>query len=338
MPLSVARKALKLAFDRPGPLLDLLFFGGEPLMELELIEQISSEARALAEAQKRQLRVSLTTNGTLIGDEQIALIKRHQIYVTVSIDGCAEAHDPWRIYPDGRGSHAATVEGIQRLMAAGISLKTMGVVHPGNLALLPDSFEFVTSLGLKNFKINIDHDAHWSEHLLDELEAAMEATAQRLMEHLRRGEDFRLDPFDGRILSHLHGGRCIGCAFGDGEIAVAPSGNIYPCERLIGEDGPEQEDVLIGHVSLGVLKDRLLEVNRGKNTVNPECTDCDYLKRCVWWCGCVNRAHTGKPGEIDEVLCRMEQISISISDRMASALFAEKNPSFLARYYKLKLA
>lgn len=336
MPLSVARKGLNLAFKRPGQLIDLLYFGGEPLLEPELIDVISTEARARADAEGRRVRVSLTTNGTLIDDGLIALIKRHQIYITVSLDGCAAAHDPWRKYPDGRGSHAAAVAGIKALMAAGIELKLIGVVHPGNMHLLVESLDFVIGLGLKHFKLNVDHDADWTEPQLDALERNMRAVTQRLADRFREGEYFRLDPIDGRVLSHVHGGRCVGCAFGDGEIAVAPSGHLYPCERLIGEDGPAQNDVLIGHVDVGVLPDRLAEVNHKKNEPHPECAECAYVSRCVWWCGCVNRAHTGKPGEIDEVLCRMEQISISAADEMAAALFFEDNPIFMERFYKAK--
>ncbi|MBU1431811.1 radical SAM protein [Myxococcota bacterium] len=334
MPLSVARKALDLAFKRPGQLIDLLFFGGEPLLEMALLDTIATEATARAAAEGRRARLSLTTNATLIDEARLTLLKEHKIHVTVSLDGCAAAHDPWRRYPDGRGSHAATVEGIQALMAAGIDLKVIGVVHPGNMGLLVESLEFVVGLGLKHFKLNIDHDADWSEAQLDALEAHMRALTARLADYFRVGVAFRLDPIDGRIISHLQGGRCIGCAFGEGEIAVAPSGHIYPCERLIGEDGPAQDDVLIGHVDIGVLPERLAAVNHQKNTPHPECEGCDYISRCVWWCGCVNRAHTGKPGQINDALCRMEQISISAADEMAAALYQEKNPLFMKRFYK----
>ena len=335
MPLEVAEKALELAFSYPSNVVRVLLFGGEPLLELELLEAVSAATRAKAKATGKLARLGLTTNGTQLKDRALDLLDEYDFNVTVSLDGDREAHNSARVMPNGKGSFDAVVKGIRRAQERLGSVRTISVVHPGNLARLPESFDLVASLGITRMAFNLNYDAKWEEEQLEDLERGYEAMADRVIEHYRRGVDFTVQPFHAKIVSRLKGGFAPGdkCDFGCKELAVAPSGRIYPCDRLIGEDGAAQDEVVIGDVDTGVQVARVSAMKDPKDQPKADCEGCAIVDRCMWWCGCVNKALTGRVDEVSGLLCAVEQMIVRASDRIATTLFAEGNRPFFARYY-----
>lgn len=335
MSMEVARKGLDLAFARPTPITHVLFFGGEPLLEPERIDAIATEARGRGVQAGVTVRFGLTTNGTLLTDERLAMLERHRALVTVSLDGIEPAHDSARLAPGGRPTFKKVVKGLRRTLDRLGVARTISVVHPGNVQHMPESFDFIRSLGVRHLAFNVDYSADWSEADIERLGAAYEGLADRALARYRAGDDFVVRPLHSKIVSQLKGGFSDEdkCDFGCRELAVAPSGNIYPCDRMIGEDGPAQKDVVIGHVDTGLDWRRLFALKRPKDEVKSDCEGCTLLRRCTWWCGCVNRAVTGRVDGVGGLLCKVEQHTIRAADRLAATLYAEANPPFVARYY-----
>ena len=251
------------------------------------------------------------------------------------MDGDKTAHDCARIFPDGKGSFERVRKGIERAVERLGAVKTVSVVHPKNVARLAESFDFLAGLGIHQLAFNPDYDAAWNADDRAAYAQAFQALTDRALAHYRAGHDFSLQPLHGKIITHLKGGYCDSdrCAFGCGELAVAPSGNLYPCDRLIGEDGPAQADVRIGHVDTGLDGERIRALREPKDTPSRDCAQCALVSRCMWWCGCFNRALTGRVDGVGDLLCEMEQIHVREADRLAASLYAEKNPAFLGRYY-----
>ncbi|MBU1534354.1 SPASM domain-containing protein, partial [Myxococcota bacterium] len=141
---------------------------------------------------------------------------------------------------------------------------------------------------------------------------------------------------DGKIITHLKNGfeECDKCGFAEREFAVAPSGNIYGCERLIGND--DNEEMCIGNVATGFdeAKRAAIIAKRGSN-VNLDCLECTYRNRCMNWCHCINYATTGAIDTTDGIVCFHERIAISVADRVGETLFNEKNPLFLNHFYDI---
>ena len=331
----VALKALELAFARPSTRLQISFFGGEPLLEAELIDVIATRARELAEATEKTTILSMTTNGTLLTESNLDLIERHDIKLAVSIDGDREAHGSARIWPNRRGSFAAVDAGLRRALARLRQVDTITVVHQGNVDRLAGSFDYLASLGVRRFAFNMNYEEEWDDEALERLERGVEVLVDRVLAHYRKGNNFTVAPFHSKIVSRLKGGFCAEdrCDFGCNEWAVAPSGRIYPCDRLIGEDGPCNDGVVIGHVDTGVDETRVNALKEPKDTVKADCADCAMVDRCMWWCGCVNHALTGRVDEVSGLLCHVEQLYVAAADRLASTLFSEQNPPFMRRYY-----
>lgn len=331
----VIERALNLAFAHPSPAVRVMPFGGEPLMEPELLEFIAEQTRARSKQHAKPVQLGLTCNGTLLTDERIALLKRCNYSLTVSLDGDRAAHDAGRRFPDGSSSFDRVVAGLERAQALLGHVKTVSVVHPGNVDRLAEGFGFLSVKGVRQLSFNLDYDADWSATDLDRFEAALDRLVDAAISRYRSGEDFSLQPLHGKIVSRLKGGLCASdrCAFGCGELAVAPSGKLYPCDRLIGADGPDQANVRIGDVFTGIDTDRVAALRQAKDAPQADCAECAILDRCMWWCGCVNRARTGQVGQVDDMLCRTEQAKVQAADRLASTLFAERDPTFIGRYY-----
>ena len=181
--------------------------------------------------------------------------------------------------------------------------------------------------------ISLNYEAEWSDAQLEQLRGALEDLSGLYIKGYRDGIDFALDLFDSKVITHLKGGYACRdrCKFGKEEMCVAPSGLLYPCERLVGED--TRHDVTIGNVFDGPDLAKVMEMGKRKDTPDLECEECKLNHRCMYWCGCVNYATTGDVGVTSGLLCRLEQMSIAAADRSAGILFKEENPMFISKFY-----
>lgn len=336
MPLETALSGVDLALSQPGPA-RVSFFGGEPLMELDLIREVHDYAVELARSRRRALGYLMVTNATLLSEPVLDELFERRIRVAVSLDGSERAHDSARVFANGQGSWRQASANAARLFARTPTAKVIAVIHPGNVQWLAESFDALLGLGARNISMNVDYESAWDEPARDALVAALRDLGEAYAAAYRRGERFTLNLIDSKIITHIKGGYAESdwCDFGMEEVAVAPSGRLYPCDRLVGMD--DREDLVIGTVTGGIDVERRDALIREKNTVLPECEDCALRHRCMNWCGCVNYAMTQQVGEVDGLLCWLEQVTVDAADRVAEALFAEENPLFLGRFYAPRL-
>jgi len=336
MSLQTARLALELAFSHPHDEVRIAPFGGEPLLEPGLLDEVCTEAQEIAARTGKRVRFTITTNGTLFTDPAIDVLQRHRFGVVVSLDGDREAHDAARRFADGASSWRAAVDGLCRARDRMGTRRTLSVVHPGNVHRMAASYDALTALGVDQLSFAMEYGAAWTDEHIEALRQGFEAITDRTLARYRAGEPVIVRPLHGKIARQLRGDLFPGtrCRFGLGEVAVAPSGRLYPCERLIGADGPAEQALAIGDVHEGIDLTAVTTLRACKNRPRPDCETCAVFERCMWWCGCINRTMTGRIDGIDGRLCEMEQIVIAAADRLASTLYAERNPAFLKRYYE----
>jgi len=336
MPWEVAARGVEMAFEGPTDRRAMItFFGGEPLMEMPLIERVVDHAEAEASRRDRRLRFVVVTNGTLLKGVALDFLLHHDAYVGVSLDGCREAHDATRRYRDGRSSYDRVVGNLRTFLerGGGSGSRLIAVVDPANVDRMPASFDAMLELGARNLVMNINYEADWDEAARDRFAVALLRLGDRYMRAHRAGAVFTFKLFDDKIGTHLKGGYLCSdrCDFGCEEVAVAPSGRLYPCDRLVGQD--DRPELAIGDVFDGidaVRRDALLEE---KNRVAAGCAECALLPRCKHWCGCVNHAMTGSVGGVSGLLCWFEQQVTEQADRCASLLYEEKCEGFQRRFY-----
>lgn len=335
MPIATARRAIDfgLESDQQGYLL-LAFFGGEPLLEIELIEQSADYAAEQAAKRGKKLFLAISTNGTLLDERRLRLLSSRGFHVQVSFDGAPAAHDLTRRFANGRSSHARIEANLRRLLAEGFAPRVISVIDPRTAPLLGESFEYLMDLGVPHIYFAPNYLGDWSEEACDRFEAALADLADRWAKRLRAGQDVRLDPLNGKVVTHVVPGSSakVACPFGADEVAIAPTGRIFPCDRLVREDDPASP-VCIGDLDRGLDLARRDALLAEKAVLDPECEACELRPRCMHWCGCANYETTGSPGKVSPLLCWFERCFIAEADRVGSQLFAEQTPAFLQRFY-----
>ena len=333
MPLETARKAVAFGLDMAERYLLLTFFGGEPMLELELMEQVVASARQQCDTAGKHLFLSVATNGTLLDSRRLRLLQDNDFQVQVSLDGCPEAQDATRRFRNGRSSYGRVETALRRLLAEGFNPRVVSVVDPLNAQYMGRSFDHLMELGVRKIHFSPNYAGPWDDAACDRFEAALTELGDRFMDRLRADQDVRLDPLNGKVVTHLNQGYKEQnlCQFGQKELAISPSGKIFPCDRLVGEDNLEA--VVIGDLDRGLDVAKRDQLVRGKNEPDAECADCELRDRCMFWCGCANFETSGKVTEVSPIICWFERCFIAEADRVANTMFTEKCPGFLQRFY-----
>lgn len=335
MSMDTGRQAIALALPRTSKRLHLVFFGGEPMLRWRTLVALTHHAVDLAGESGIEVCPSVTTNGTLVTRARARWLAERAFVTAVSCDGNAAAHDANRVDAEGNGSHARTVAGIRTALDAGLRVRVILVLDPGNVALLPESVAALQDLGVRDFVINPNWSAAWEDGALrGAWERAYEQLGELYVEAWRKGAPLWVSSIDTKIASHIKGGYLDSerCDLGRRDLVVAPSGNLYPCDRMVGEDRDGRW--VIGHVTTGADASKVGCVAGPARTLPAECLTCAIAKRCRNRCACANLAMTGALSEPSDTLCFHEQLSIRVADDAAERLFAEGNEAFIRRHYR----
>jgi uncharacterized protein len=184
------------------------------------------------------------------------------------------------------------------------------VYSPETVQLLPDVVEYLVSLGAERIFLNPDISAHWAQKDADALPRVFDRIGKMYLDYHFAGRPKYISLIDSKIAVILRGGYrpMEKCRMGDHELAFAPSGNVYPCERLIGSDDGDSH-------CLGNINDRIELTRRCRHipteAVNSECLNCGLVGYCMNWCGCTNYAMAGRYDVGAPFLCASERAAIS---------------------------
>ena len=338
MPAEVMRRSVDLALASPPGQLDVSFFGGEPLLHPGFIEETLAYVEAAVQTRpepRPRLRYVMNTNGTLVDHRVLALLAPPRDFtVYVSLDGPAAVHDAHRVDEKGQGSFAGIVSNLGRMRQAGIAFRLVAVVRPDSAPRLGEVVRTLFDLQPAQVTLAPDFRAPWTEESIARLRQGLRDAGAVWIEAFRAGRALSLEPLRGKILTHLNEGipcpeRCTlaGRAF-----AVAPTGRLYPCAQMIGED--RDDELVIGTLDSGFDEKRLAELQKAKDRVEETCAPCALRERCQSHCGCRHVALTGELGRINQALCEIEESFILAADQVARLLVAEGCPAFLDTYYR----
>jgi uncharacterized protein len=337
MSWDTARRAIDIFFSQAaGPtslVPEICFFGGEPLLEFDLITQCIAYAESLRQSSGMNFGLTLTTNGLLLDRSKAEYFREKGVDIVVSFDGVKEAQDATRPFGDGRSSFAQSLKGVNTAIDTFENPCICMVVSPENVEYLPQSFDLVLEQGAEKMMLNPNFFAKWSQSDRGLWRAGYSHAADRVEEAYRKGIALNVNLFTAKIITHLKGGYDEGdcCLFGQNEIAVSPGGNIYPCQRMVGQD--EKTLGLLGNVFDGLDMTAMNGLAGCRAVRNDACDKCDFRGRCRNWCSCVNYALTGQFGQPGDIICFHEQMVIPLADRVASRLFAECSKTFMDTFY-----
>ena len=310
MSFEVGRQALDFLIEHSGTRrnLEVDFFGGEPLMNWDVVKRLVEYARSVEQSRGKRFRFTLTTNGLLIDDDVIDFANREMSNVVLSLDGRPEIHDRTRVDYSGRGSYDRIVPKFQKLVKArgGKNYYMRGTFTHANPDFTKDLFHMAdlgfTELSMEPVVCAPDDPAALTPEDLEIVKQQYELLA---VEMLRRERDGRPLTFYHYMLD-LSGGPCVykrisGCGSGTEYMAVTPSGDLYPCHQFVGEAA-----FRLGDVWRGVTESGVREQFRACNAyARPECADCWARLYCSGGCAANAYHATGSVLGVYEAGCEL---------------------------------
>lgn len=331
MSLETARQVIDFIFRHapPGETIEIGFFGGEPLLEFQLIKTITGMVLEHPAYSRSPVEFTVVTNGTIFPDDMPAFLTRHDFGFGISCDGPPEVQDLFRRFPGGMGSSGVVETVIRRAVAALPSVMVNAVYHPRTLQHLPGVVSYFSSLGIRQIYLTPDYSAPWTKQDADLLEGIYQEIARQYIDFYLNDRPHYISLIDGKIAVILRDGYQPGerCKMGRGEFAFAPSGNIYPCERLIGSDDGDTH--CIGHVSTGLEPGEMCRHLNPRSAGNTECSDCGIRDYCMNWCGCSNYFSTGCYNRVGAFLCASEKAAVKTAFTVFEALETQLGAIFV---------
>ena len=308
MPFEVGRRALDFLMENSGSRrnLEVDFFGGEPLMNWDVVKRLVAYARSVEKEKGKNFRFTLTTNGMLIDEDVIQFANREMHNVVLSLDGRREVHDRFRVDYQGQGSFDQIVPKFQKLVQArgNRNYYMRGTFTHWNPDFLQD-IEAMLDLGFTELSMEPVVCAPEDPAALTEEDKGIvmeqyEKLAQKMLERKKAGKPFTFYHY----MIDLESGPCIykrisGCGSGTEYMAVTPWGDLYPCHQFVGEERFRLGSVFEGVANPGVQE----EFRRCNVYARPDCADCWAKLYCAGGCAANAYHATGSISGIYQYGC-----------------------------------
>jgi uncharacterized protein len=305
--------------------LEVDFFGGEPLLNFETVKNIVLKTRELEKDYHKNVRFTLTTNGTLLDDEQIDFINEHISNIVLSLDGLPETNDSVRRYNDGSGSYSDIVPLYQKLISRRVNKDckdyyVRGTFTRKNLNFTKDVIH-MAELGFTNISVEpvVLNDTDEYSIRREDLPAVCKEYENLAREIIRRVRGNHVNQFNFFHFNiDLDEGPCLhkrskGCGAGSEYLAVTPEGEIYPCHQFVGN-----ADFKLGDVNNPGQKNPVQPIQKEQKELmkklfdnniirNEACSTCWVKYFCGGGCAANNQNFNGDICEPYEIACEMEK-------------------------------
>ncbi|MBR2854999.1 MAG: thioether cross-link-forming SCIFF peptide maturase [Clostridia bacterium] len=328
MSFEVGKQALDFLVAHSGGRhnLEVDFFGGEPLMNFQVVKELVAYARSIEAESGKHFRFTLTTNGMLIDDEVIDFANREMSNVVLSLDGRKEIHDRNRVDYAGRGSWETIVPKFQKLVKArdGKNYYMRGTFTHANPDFLEDIKTMLelgfTELSMEPVVCAAGDPAALTEEDLPIVSRQYEDLARLMLARRREGRPFTFYHY----MLDLSGGPCIykrisGCGSGTEYMAVTPWGDLYPCHQFVGE-----EKFRLGDVWQGVTNEAVQEEFAACNVyAREECRTCWARLYCSGGCAANAYHATGSVRGVYEYGCELFRKRMECAIMLQAAMAAD---------------
>ena len=326
MSFEVGKKALDFLVANSGNRhnLEVDFFGGEPLMNWEVVKQLVEYGRSLEKEHNKKFGFTLTTNGVLLNDEIMEFCNREMSNVVMSLDGRKEVNDYMRPTRNGHGSsYEITVPKFQKFAESRgqKNYYVRGTFTRNNLDFGNDVLHYA-DLGFEKLSMEPVVAAPEEPYSIREEDLPVifeqyDILAREMIKREKEGRGFNFFHF----MIDLTGGPCVykrlsGCGSGTEYLAVTPWGDFYPCHQFVG-----QEDFCLGNVYEGVKKTETVNEFKKCNVYSKkECSQCFARFYCSGGCAANSYNFTGKINDVYEIGCKMQQKRIECALMIKAAL------------------
>lgn len=312
MSFEVGKRALDFLIENSGTRknLEVDFFGGEPLMNFEVVKQLVAYARSIEKEKNKNFRFTLTTNGVLLDDEVMEWANRECYNVVLSLDGRKETNDRMRVSKNNKGCYDLILPKFQKMVE---SRKQQGYYIRGTYTRYNTDFSndilHLADLGFEQLAMepvvaDPKMDYALREEDLPVLKEQYDILAKEMCKRSREGRGFTFFHY----MIDLEGGPCIykrisGCGVGTDYMAVTPWGDLYPCHQFVGDD-----KFLLGNVFDGVKNTELVREFKLCNVYSRKaCQDCFAKLYCSGGCSANAYHRTGAITGTCELSCELHR-------------------------------
>lgn len=328
MSYEVGKKALDFLVANSGSRtnLEVDFFGGEPLMNFEVVKQLVKYGRSLEEPNNKKFRFTLTTNGVLLDDGILEFANKEMSNLVLSLDGRKEVHDLMRPRRGGQGSYDTVVP---KFIKAAESRNQMnyyvrGTYTRNNLDFAKDVIH-MADLGFEQISVEpvvADKSESYAirEEDIDTLIKQYDELTAEMIKRKKEGKPFNFFHF----MIDLSGGPCVakrlsGCGSGTEYLAVSPSGELYPCHQFMG-----MKDFLLGNVDEGVIRTDIRDEFKLCNVYAKEkCKNCFAKFYCSGGCAANSYNFSGSINGTYEIGCELQKKRIECAIALKALEFNE---------------
>ena len=310
--------------------LEVDFFGGEPLLNWDVVKRLVAYGRSQEKEHNKKFRFTLTTNGVLINDDVIEFCNKEMSNVVLSLDGRKSVHDHMRPFRNGDGSYDKIIPLLKKFADSRNQENyyvrgtfthyntdfAADVLHMADLGFKQISVEPVVAPPTQGYAITKDD--------LPVIFEQYDILAKEIIKRRREGNGFNFFHF----MVDLEGGPCIykrlsGCGSGTEYLAVTPWGDLYPCHQFVGN-----ESFKLGNVSDGVIRDDIVKEFSHVNVYSKkECSECFARFFCSGGCAANSYNFTGNINSVYEMGCEMQRkrIECALMIKAAEADFERKS-------------
>ena len=327
MSYEVGKKALDFLVQNSGNRVNLEvdFFGGEPLMNWQVVKDLVRYGRSLEEPYRKKFRFTLTTNGVLLNDEILDFVNQEMGNIVLSIDGRKEIHDLMRPHRGGQGSYDEVVPKYIKVAESRNQMNyyVRGTFTHNNLDFSKDVMH-LADLGFKQISVepvvaDEKEDYAITEEDIPVIKEEYDKLARMIIERKKNGKDFNFFHF----MIDMEGGPCVykrlsGCGSGTEYLAVTPWGDFYPCHQFVG-----MEEFLMGNVDDGIVRPDIMQEFKDCNVYAKEkCKNCFAKFYCSG--GCAANAYNFGNSIYDayDIGCELQRKRIECAIMIKAAMAA----------------
>ncbi|MCD7824360.1 MAG: thioether cross-link-forming SCIFF peptide maturase [Clostridiaceae bacterium] len=312
MPLETGKAAIDFLLEQSAGRenLEVDFFGGEPLMNFEVVKEIVSYARSREQEYGKHFNFTMTTNGMLLTDDKIDYLNKEMYNVVLSIDGRKEVNDRMRVRVDNSGSYDRIVPNFKKLVEkrGGKEYYVRGTYTKYNLDFAEDVMHLY-DLGFDQISVEPvmeDPSVEYAitEEDLEQIYAEYDKLAERISEVKRNGGFINFFHF----MIDLNQGPCVvkrlrGCGSGNEYVSVTPDGDIYPCHQFVGH-----EEYKMGNLDDGSFREDIKKEFAGAHVYSkPACQECWARFYCSGGCNANNYIYNGDIHKAYELSCKIQK-------------------------------
>lgn len=325
MSFETGKKALDFLVKASGSRINLEvdFFGGEPLMNWQVVKDLVAYGRSLEEPYHKKFRFTLTTNGVLLKDEIMDFLNQEMSNVVLSIDGRKEVNDRMRPHRGGQGSYDEILPAFRKLAESRNQMNyyVRGTFTRHNMDFSKDVLHLADQ-GFEQISVEPVVAEDGEEYALrpedlETLKAEYDKLAAALLERRKEGRPVNFFHF----MIDLSGGPCVakrltGCGSGTEYLAVTPWGDLYPCHQFVGK-----EEFLLGNVDEGILRSDLVDGFRSCNVYSKEkCKNCFAKFYCSGGCAANSYNFHHRLDDTYDLGCELQKKRIECAIMMQAAM------------------